>query len=620
MNPRRRLTPQRKKELEAQLAERLTKVNRTGMSARLLKGEDLERYTKEASESINKAISEYTHKTDKEIDKKTQEAIASLSTRIDAVLKYMQSVVQSKVDSMPVPQDGRTPTKEEITEALLPLVSETKKEYESRIKGIEEFLGTINLDKGDTPQDLESLEAFVKSKIPKDLGGGGGPGYFFELLDTPSKSKGFGAPYSGFEGQVVKVSSDGKRLVFGVASGGSLPPGGTTGQALIKQSNADGDADWQSLLGGGDMLASVYDPANKAEQVLTIGDATDFATAAQGSLADTASQPGHTHVASDVTDFQTAVSANSDVVANTAKISFDSTSSSKLAGIEAGAQVNTVTSVATKTGAVTLDTDDVAEATNLYYTEARVSANTDVAANTAARHSAVTLSGTPNYITLVGQDIVRALIDLTSHITGKLPFANLANGSAHSVVGRAGSGSGDVNNITAGNNTVLSRDGSNNVAFNNATTVRTILNVADGATANSPDATLLARANHTGTQAISTVSGLQAELDTKVDYSLVSEASSATPTATGTALRNDYVATALVANATLSAPSGTANANGVIRYRITASGGTRTIGYNAVLLAGGITRATSLATGETLEQIYSRKNGAWVCVYEDITT
>lgn len=42
-----------------------------------------------------------------------------------------------------------------------------------------------------------------------------------------------------------------------------------------------------------------------------------------------------------------------------------------------------VTSVASKIGDVLLDTDDVTEATNLYYTETRVSANTDVAANTA---------------------------------------------------------------------------------------------------------------------------------------------------------------------------------------------------------------------------------------------
>lgn len=36
----------------------------------------------------------------------------------------------------------------------------------------------------------------------------------------------------------------------------------------------------------------------------------------------------------------------------------------------------------------------------------------------------VTLAGTPNYITIVGQVITRALINLTSHVTGILPLAN----------------------------------------------------------------------------------------------------------------------------------------------------------------------------------------------------
>lgn len=53
------------------------------------------------------------------------------------------------------------------------------------------------------------------------------------------------------------------------------------------------------------------------------------------------------------TDFTAAVAAN------TAKISFDAVSAAKLAGIAAGAQVNTVTSVAGKVGAVALDRNDV---------------------------------------------------------------------------------------------------------------------------------------------------------------------------------------------------------------------------------------------------------------------
>ena len=121
------------------------------------------------------------------------------------------------------------------------------------------------------------------------------------------------------------------------------------------------------------------------------------------------------------------------ITANTAKISFDSASSTKLAGIETNADVTDVAnvttainsidiqelenvssttptnnqvlqfndttnkfepttltstapvdSVNTQTGAVVLDTDDINEGTsNLYYTDARVSANAAVAANTA---------------------------------------------------------------------------------------------------------------------------------------------------------------------------------------------------------------------------------------------
>lgn len=60
-------------------------------------------------------------------------------------------------------------------------------------------------------------------------------------------------------------------------------------------------------------------------------------------------------------------------------------------------ETSDVISVNTQTGVVTLDTDNISEgSTNLYYTEARTSANTDVAANTA--HAALT-SGNPHAVT-----------------------------------------------------------------------------------------------------------------------------------------------------------------------------------------------------------------------------
>jgi hypothetical protein len=74
-----------------------------------------------------------------------------------------------------------------------------------------------------------------------------------------------------------------------------------------------------------------------------------------------------------ISDFASAVSGNSDVSANTSarhthsnKSTLDATTASytsaektKLSGIETGAQANTVTSVAGKTGAVTLEASDV---------------------------------------------------------------------------------------------------------------------------------------------------------------------------------------------------------------------------------------------------------------------
>ena len=119
-----------------------------------------------------------------------------------------------------------------------------------------------------------------------------------------------------------------------------------------------------------------------------------------------------TQQASDITTNNAKVgitTAQADAItANTAKNSYPTADATKLAGIEAGAEVNVqanwnetdvnsdayiigkptiptaaVDSVNTQTGDVVLDTDDISEGTtNLYYTEARVSANTSVAANT----------------------------------------------------------------------------------------------------------------------------------------------------------------------------------------------------------------------------------------------
>lgn len=89
-----------------------------------------------------------------------------------------------------------------------------------------------------------------------------------------------------------------------------------------------------------------------------------------------------------------------------------------------------------------------------------------VAQAIAALAPGVTLAGTPNYLTISGQVITRALIDLASHVTGRLPLANVVELAQATILGRAsGAGPGDA--------TALS-----------ASQVRTIINVEDGAQVN----------------------------------------------------------------------------------------------------------------------------------------
>lgn len=90
--------------------------------------------------------------------------------------------------------------------------------------------------------------------------------------------------------------------------------------------------------------------------------------------------------------------------------------------------------------------------------------------------------------------------------------ANMANST---IKGRSTAGSGDPEDLTPSQ-------------------VRTMLNVASGATANSPDATLLNRTNHTGTQAASTISDFAAAARAQTEAELVAGTNiTITPGSTG---------------------------------------------------------------------------------------
>jgi hypothetical protein len=86
-------------------------------------------------------------------------------------------------------------------------------------------------------------------------------------------------------------------------------------------------------------------------------------------------------------------------------------------------------------------------------------------------------------------DVTSAGDGATTIANNAVTNAKLAQVATSTLKGRATAGTGNAEDLTASQ-------------------ARTILNVADGATANSSDATLLARANHTGTQAATTITGL----------------------------------------------------------------------------------------------------------------
>lgn len=115
------------------------------------------------------------------------------------------------------------------------------------------------------------------------------------------------------------------------------------------------------------------------------------------------------------------------------------------------------------------------------------------------RVGALLVAGTN--VTLTYNDGANTLtVDAASGTPGADSITNthLANMAQATIKGRqSGAGTGDPEDLTAAQ-------------------ARTILNVADGSTANSSDATLLARANHTGTQLASTISDFNEAVDDRV--------------------------------------------------------------------------------------------------------
>jgi hypothetical protein len=145
---------------------------------------------------------------------------------------------------------------------------------------------------------------------------------------------------------------------------------------------------------------------------------------------------------------------------------------------------NAVASVFGRTGVVVAVSGDytttlVTEGSNLYYTEARVNANANVAANTAARHNAVTL-GTANGLSLSTQVLSLALA--SSSATGALSSTdwNTFN-NKQSTITNPITGTGTTNYIpkftaagSIGNSIMFNDSANNRIGINNTTPSSTL--------------------------------------------------------------------------------------------------------------------------------------------------
>jgi hypothetical protein len=96
-----------------------------------------------------------------------------------------------------------------------------------------------------------------------------------------------------------------------------------------------------------------------------------------------------------------------------------------------------------------------------------------VAQGIAALAPPVTLAGSPDYLSLSGQQITRNAINLASHVTGDLPLANVAQIAQNTILGRAlGAGTGDITALSRKQVAALVEDDveltstSNSIAWN----------------------------------------------------------------------------------------------------------------------------------------------------------